>query len=342
MLNIVDEETLELELSAPTDGVLETLRRLDGDILVLGAGGKMGPSLARMARRACDQIGQQDRRIIAASRFSSAAARFNLERWGIETIACDLLNREHVLELPDCPNIIYMAGQKFGTSNHPELTWAMNAVVPIFVAERFASSRIVVFSTGCVYPLVSRDGPGANESTPLGPPGDYSNSCVGRERIFSFYSQRNSTPMIMFRLCYAIEMRYGVLADIGNKVWADQPIDVSMGAANVIWQGDASARAIQCLQHTSTPPTLLNVTSIRPFSIRFLAEQFGRVMNKKLSFVGKENDLAWIWDASESYRLFGPPRVSIDEMIDATANWIQRGGSNLGKPTHFEVTDGNF
>jgi nucleoside-diphosphate-sugar epimerase len=333
---------LEDQLSLPTEGVLDSLRNLDGDVMVLGAGGKMGPTLSRMLRRALDQTGHAKQRVIAVSRFSSPATADELQRHGVQTISCDLLNRAAVQSLPDVPNIIFMAGQKFGTKDSPELTWAMNTVVPALVAERFAQSRIVVFSTGCVYPLVPVSGPGSREDDPLGPPGDYANSCVGRERVFTYFANQHGTPALMFRLSYAIDLRYGVLLDVAQKVAAEQPVDVTMPAANVIWQGDANARAIQCLAHTSSPPVALNVTGLERVGTRWLAERFGKAFSRAPIITGEEGEIAWLFDASRSYELFGPPTVSIDEMIEATAMWVQKGGVTLGKPAHFEVRDGKF
>ena len=333
---------LDEALSRPTPGVLDTLRQLDGDLMILGAGGKMGPTLARMARRALDELGQTQRRVIAVSRFSSASAAESLHEHGVETISCDLLCRDAVNALPEVPIIIFMAGQKFGTSDAPELTWAMNTLVPAIVAERFKHSRIVVFSTGCVYPLLPISGPGAREDAPLTPPGEYANSCVGRERVFEHFARQHGTRLLMFRLCYAIDLRYGVLMDVAQKVAGGQPVDVTMGYANVIWQGDASARAIQCLAHTSSPPTALNVTGLERVSIRDLAQRFSDKLGREVIITGNESSTAWIWNASRSYKMFGPPTVSLDEMIDATVHWLKLGGQTIGKPTHFEVQDGQF
>ncbi len=335
-------EDLEDELSRPTLGVLESLRSLAGNVLVLGAGGKMGPTLARMVRRGLNEIGHEQRRVIAVSRFSSAKASNGLQRHGVETIACDLMDREAVMALPDAPNVIFMAGQKFGTSDAPELTWVMNTLVPAIVAERYAKSRIVVFSTGCVYSMVRADGPGAGEGWSLSPPGEYANSCLGRERIFTHFAKQHNTQLLLFRLCYAIDLRYGVLCDVATKVAAGKPVDLSMGSVNVIWQGDANARAIQCLSHTASPPIALNVTGLDRVSIRWLAHRFGELLERAPIFTGKEGDTAWLWDASRSYEMFGPPSVSLDEMIEASADWVRYGGELLGKPTHFEITDGRF
>lgn len=329
---------LDDRLSQPTPALLDAMRTIDGDILVLGAGGKMGPTLARMARRASDP----SRRVIAVSRFSSRSAADELRAHGVETIACDFLNREAVSGLPDAPNVIFMAGQKFGTSDSPELTWVMNTLAPAIVAERYAKSRIVVFSTGCVYPLAPVDGPGSREEDPLGPPGDYANSCVGRERVFTHFSKQNGTPALLFRLSYAIDLRYGVLHDVARKVASGDPVDVTMGYANVIWQGDANARALQCLAHTASPPLALNVTGRDRVSIRELAQRFGKILGRQPAIVGEEAPTAWLFDAARSFELFGPASVSLDEMIEATARWIQQEGASLGKPTHFETRDGNF
>ena len=335
-------EDLEEELSRPTSGVIKTLQSIDGDVVILGAGGKMGPTLARMVRRAFDTLGQSSRRVIAVSRFSSAEASNSLKQYGVETLSCDLMNCQEVQRLPDAPNVLFMAGQKFGTSDSPERTWAMNTLVPSYVAERYCDSRIVAFSTGCVYPLMSPDGPGAKEDDLLGPPGDYANSCVGRERIFTFFSKQNRTPTLLFRLCYAIDLRYGVLSDIATRVMSGTPVDVSMGVVNVIWQGDANARAIESLAHTSSPPTVLNVTGLERVSVRELAIRFGNLLHRAPVIVGSESDKAWVWDASRSYELFGPPTVSLDEMMIATSHWTLSGGASLGKPTHFEVTNGQY
>ncbi len=335
-------EHLEDALSQPTQGVLDTLRELNGDVMLLGAGGKMGPTLARMLRRGMDAIGQKPRRVIAVSRFSSAIAEQSLVQHRVETIACDLTDRESVWALPEVPNIIFMAGQKFGTSDAPELTWVMNTLVPAIVAERFANSRIVVFSTGCVYPFVALDGPGSNEDDTLGPPGEYANSCVGRERVFTHFAKRYGTPALFFRLCYAIDLRYGVLCDIAWRVARGLPVDVSMGATNVIWQGDANARAIQCLAHSTSPPIALNVTGMERVSIRWLAQRFGELLQRESIVTGEEIATSWLWDATRSYELFGPPSVSLEEMIQATAIWHLEGGPILGKPTHFETTNGQF
>lgn len=341
MKSIETEAELDEALSRPTVGVIETLRAVPGDIIVLGAGGKMGPTLSRMLRRACEQVGDS-RRVYAVSRFSSTDVATELRHCGVIPIACDLTDRDAVSRLPDVPNIIFMTGQKFGTSDQPELTWVMNTLVPAIVAERFAASRFVVFSTGCVYPFVPVDGGGSVESDALDPPGEYANSCVGRERIFTHFSRRNGTPMLLFRLNYAINLRYGVLLDVAQKVYLGQPVDLTMGYVNVIWQGDANARAIQCLAFTQSPPAILNVTGHERISIRELALQFGGLFGREPILMRHEAPTALLSDALRSFDLFGKVTVSLDQMITATAQWVRQGGRVLGKPTHFETRDGNY
>lgn len=342
MRSLLSLADLDEQLSQPTQGVLDTLRVLEGDVMVLGAGGKMGPTLARMIRRALDALGQKNREVIAVSRFSSPEAQSELSRHGVRTLACDLLNAAEVDALPEVPNILFMAGQKFGTHAAPGLTWVMNTTVPSIVAQRFARSRIVVFSTGCVYPLTSVEGLGSSERDALGPPGEYGNSCVGRERIFEYHGQQQGTPMLFYRLSYAIDLRYGVLMDVAQKVAQGEPVDVTMGYVNVIWQGDANARAIQCLAHTTVPPIALNVTGLERVSIRELAKQFGEIFQKPVTIIGSEAPTAWLFDASLSNDWFGPPTVSLEEMIRATADWVSAGGVTNGKPTHFQARDGQF
>lgn len=334
-------EALEDWLSQPTAAAVATCHRLEGDIILLGVGGKMGLSLARMVRRACDQAGNRCR-VIGVSRFTAPHGAHELRLAGVEPIACDLTDREAVSRLPQAPNVIFMAGQKFGTSEAPELTWVANTLVPAIVAEHFARSRIVVFSTACVYPLTSVTATGSREEDALGPPGEYASSCVGRERIFSHFSKQHGTPVLMYRLSYAIDLRYGVLHDVAWKVAQGQPVDVTMGYANVIWQGDANARAIQCLEHTDAPPVALNVTGLERISIRELAHRFGKLLGREAVIVGAEASTAWLFDARRSFDLLGPAAVSLDEMAEAMARWVQAGGPSLGRPTHFETRDGQF
>ena len=330
----------ELEdcLSEPTPALVADLAKVPGDILVLGVAGKMGPTLARMAKRAAP-----DRRVIGVARFSDPAVRTGLEQAGVETIACDLLHRRAVEALPKLPNVVFMAAMKFGASGNPALTWAMNVHAPTIVAEVFAASRIVAFSTGCVYPFVPVDSGGATEDTPAAPPpGDYAWSCLGRERMFEHFSARLGTPGRLVRLNYAIDMRYGVLHDIGAKVLAGVPIDLSMGHVNVIWQGDANAVVLRCLAHATTPTTPLNVTGAQTLRVRWLAEEFARRFGRAATFTGSEAPTGWLNDASRMVAELGPPRVGIDRMLDWTADWLSRGMASHGKPTHYEVRDGRY
>ena len=332
---------LDERLSDPSAGVVETMGRLDGDLLILGIGGKMGPTLGRMAKRASDMAGAK-RKIIGVSRFSTEGLTSELRAQGIETVTCDLLDTEALDRLPDAPNILYMAGMKFGSTGNVALTWAMNAHLPGLVARRFRHSRIVAFSTGNVYPLVPVIQGGSTEEDPPQPVGEYAMSCLGRERIFEHYSRTLQIPIAMLRLSYAVEMRYGVLADIASKVLNDQPIDLTMGSLVAIWQGDANAMALQSFNHVSTPPTVLNLTGPEILSVRQVAAEFGRLLDRELRFTGAESGNALISSAGRAHGLFGYPQVPISQVIRWTADWVSRGGESLGKPTHFETTDGKF
>jgi nucleoside-diphosphate-sugar epimerase len=337
-----DVEALETFMSEPTPGLEADLARIDGDLIVLGVGGKMGPTLARMARRAAP-----GRRVIGVARFSDPALKAALERHGVECIACDLLDREALERLPNVRdgvrNCVFMAGHKFGAAGNAALTWMMNVGVPMMVAETFRDIRIVVFSTACVYPFVPVDGPGADERTPATPPpGDYANSCVGRERMFEYGSRKYGTPGRLVRLSYAIDMRYGVLHDVASSVFAGTPVDLTMGHADVIWQGDANEQALRLLAHCTSPATPINITGPRHTSIRWLAAEFGRRYGRAPILTGQEAPTAWLEDTAQAQALFGPPRVPIDAMIDWVTDWVRRGGPSLGKPTHFSTRDGKY
>jgi nucleoside-diphosphate-sugar epimerase len=294
-----------------------------------------------MAARAANQVGD-GRRVFAASRFTSAGAARALGAAGIETIACDLLDREAVARLPDVPNVIFMAGQKFGTADSPANTWAMNSVVPAICAERYRGARIVAFSTGNVYPLTPVASGGAREEDDVGPIGEYASSALARERVFEFYSGRNGTPVTIIRLNYAIDLRYGVLADIGLRVWRDEPVPLAMSYVNVIWQGDASRIAIESLTHATTPPFILNVTGHETLAVREVAEQFGRELGRVPRFNGAEQRDALLSNTERMRSLFAAPEVDVATMIHWIAEWIRGNGAMLGKPTHFEERAGKF
>ncbi len=335
------EAELETLLAEPTPELVTAFRHIEGEILVLGVSGKMGPSLARLARRAsADANGSH--RIIGAARFTNAATRDALERDGVETIACDLFDRDGVDHLPDAANIIYMAGRKFGTSGDQPATWATNAYLPGVVAERFAASRIVAFSTGNVYPLTSVKGNGPTESDPVGPIGEYAQAALARERVFEFFSGRNGTAMTILRLNYAIEPRYGVLRDIADKVLGGEHVDVAMGYANMIWQRDANAIALRALEHCTTPPLVLNLTGRPAQSIRDLAMRLGTRLGREPMIRGTEGETALLSNAAHCEALFGTAPTSIDQMIDHVAGWVAGNGRSLNLPTHFEEREGRF
>jgi nucleoside-diphosphate-sugar epimerase len=332
-----DVDHLEEVMTRPSAGLVDDLANAPGDILVLGVGGKMGPTLARLAKRAAP-----NRRVIGVARFSEAGLRESLERHGVECVQADLLDRGAVERLPRAPNVVFMAGRKFGSTGREDLTWAMNVFVPALVAEAFAHSRIVAFSTACVYPFVPAAGGGAREDVPtVPPPGDYANSCVGRERMFQYFSRLHGTPGRLIRLSYAIDMRYGVLHDLARRIAAREPIDLAMGHVNVIWQGDANSQVLRALAHCTTPASGLNVSG--PMQrVRDLAAGLGRRLGVEPVFVGTESPDAWLVNCDAATALFGPPEVGIETLLDWTAEWTRRGGASLGKDTHFSARDGQY
>ncbi len=338
---VKDEAALDDLLTQPSPALVADLARLEGDIMILGVGGKMGPTLARLARRASDEAGVS-RRVIGVSRFSNAAAREQLDAWGVETVSCDLMNRDQLAALPEAANVVFMAGRKFGSTGAEATTWAMNAFMPGLVAERFPRSRTVVFSSGNVYPLVPVISGGCVETDRVAPVGEYAQSVLARERVFEHYSREYGLPVTLIRLNYAIDLRYGVLFDIGSKVNAGQPVDVTMGHANVIWQGDANSYVLRALALCSTPPTILNLTGPEIISVRRVAERFGEHLGKPAIIEGQEAPTALLNNAGRCFDYFGYPSVSLDTMVRWTAGWLERGGASFGKPTHFETRDGRF
>ena len=338
-----NEDELDALLSEPRDATVEALRRAPGDIIVLGAGGKMGPTLARMAARAAERAdGARRRRVIAVSRFSSPATRRSIEQHGIETVSCDLLDAGAVASLPDAANVIFMAGQKFGTAEAPSRTWMMNVVVPALCARRYAGARIVAFSTGNVYPLMPVAGTGASEAMEPRPVGEYAASCLGRERVFEHAATEHGARVAIMRLNYAIDLRYGVLTDLAQRIQAGAPVPVAMGYVNVIWQGDANRAALELLSHASAPPTIVNVTGAESLSVRMLARELGARLGREPKFTGVEAADALLSDTSRYRALLGGAELPLDVMLDWTADWVREGRPLLGKPTHFETRDGGY
>jgi dTDP-4-dehydrorhamnose reductase len=340
--NIIEAESeLDELMTRPRQALIDFVRTMSSPLLVLGGSGKMGPTLAVLAKRAAEQAGS-GLQVIAVSRFSDESARSWLEERGVETIQCDLLERKQVAMLPDAENVIYMAGRKFGTRANPPLTWAMNTIAPANVAERFPQSRIVALSTGNVYGEVSRSSGGSVESDEPAPVGDYANASLARERIFEYYSTKNAARICLLRLNYAVDLRYGVLVDIAQKVYRGEPVDVTMGHLNCIWQGDANEMCIRALDLAASPARILNLTGADILSVRDLARRFGELLGKEVKVVGEESDRALLNNASAAFAVLGTPATPLDAVIRWTASWIASGNRTLGKPTHFEVKDGRY
>jgi len=363
-------EELEDHLSRPSEQVVQTLATLDGDLILLGVGGKMGPSMARMARRAFDEAGLR-RRVIGVSRFSTVGLREKLSSWGVETISCDLLDAQAVRDLPDAALAVSMSGFKFGASTNPELTWAMNCYLPMLVGERYARSRLVAFSSGNVYGMVELPagmvesagnlradaataadlppfawpsvlGIGSSESDALRPDGEYAMTAVGRERMYGYASQRWGFPLALLRLNYATELRYGVLVDLARQVFNGEPIDLAMGFVNVIWLRDANAMALRALGCAGQPAVTLNLAGRELLPVRQICRRIARHMNREPVFLGEESASALLNDGVAAYQQLGEPQIDIETMIRWTSNWVMQGGENAGKPTRFQVRNGRF
>lgn len=332
---------LEELLSQPTDEVVETMRRLEGDIILLGVAGKMGPCLARMLVRASKMAGVH-RRVFGASRFSDVAPFSALQEWGIETIRCDLLDERQVAPLPNVANVLYLAGMKFGATGNESQTWAMNAWLPAVVCKKFSRSRIVALSTGNVYGLAAVEHGGSKEIDRLNPVGEYAMSCLGRERIFEHFSRTTAIPVAIVRLNYACDLRYGVLVDIAQSVWHGTPIDLATGYFNTIWQGDANAMILQCFNHVASPPWVVNVTGPEVLSVRDVSHKLARLMGREAILSGTESPTALLSDSRRARELLGEPRVNAEQLIDWSADWVMRGNPQLNKPTGFQSRDGTF
>lgn len=328
-------------LLEPSDELVADIAKLNGDILFLGAGGKIGPSLAALCRKAIDKSGIP-RKIIGVSRFSEPGLKEQLEKIGVDIHPADLLDEEALKLVPEAENVIYLAGTKFGTSGRESFTWAMNTYLPGRIAEKYRKSRIVVYSTGNVYPYTPVISGGADEETTPAPIGEYGQSCLGRERIFQHFSQKYQTPLVIYRLNYANDLRYGVLLEIAKAVKNQTPFDLSAGHVNVIWQGDANEMALRSLLHCSVPAKILNITGPETAPVRWIAEEFGKIFKKEPLFSGEEQPSALLSNAAESFRLFGYPKVSLKEMIELTAEWLLEDRETINKPTHFQERKGNY
>jgi dTDP-4-dehydrorhamnose reductase len=340
-LLIKSEEQLESLLSAPNAADIDAMSRLSGSIIILGAGGKMGPSLARRIKRASETAGAA-KRVIAVSRFTSLQAREELEANGVETISCDLFNRAEVDSLPACENVLYLAGRKFGSTDRGDLTWAGNTIIPAYIAHRYRDSRIVAFSTGNVYSFVKASTGGSSENDAPDPRGEYAQSCLGRERVFEYFSREYGTSCLLYRLNYAVDLRYGVLVDIARKVYQGDAVDLSVPAFNAIWQGDANSYALRCLELCQSPPRILNVTGPETVSTRRAAEFYAARFRREAVILGEEKEVALLNNASLCHRLLGYPEIALGELMEMVAHWVEIGGASLNKPTKFEVTDGRF
>lgn len=336
------EAALEEFLAQPSDALIEMMKRLEGDIMILGIAGKMGVTMGKLAVNAI-RAAKVAKRVIGVARFSDETARQKLEDCGVETVTCNLLDREQIAKLEKVANVVFMAGRKFGTGGSEDLTWAMNVLAPSYVAEHFKDSRLTVFSTGCVYPLMTPEEGGCTEDVVPEPVGEYSQSCLGRERIFEYHANLNKTRLLLFRLNYAIDLRYGVLHDIAQMVWKGEKVNNSVSHFNVIWQGSANEAALRSLELADNPRAILNVTGAEQISTVEIAEAFGRLFNKKVEYLHAESGKrCYLNNAGKMLKLFGKPAVSLEQMIEWQAKWIADGNKSINKPTHFEVNNGKF
>lgn len=332
---------IEKAMNTPSAALINDVKQLDGDVMILGVSGKMGVTLAKLLKNAIDE-NNLDYDVYGVARFSDPNSRAELEEYGIKTLAADFLNEEEMRSLPKIKNIIFMVGYKFGATGNEAYTWAVNAYLPGRICEYFKDSRIVAFSTGCVYPLVPvNDGAPSEEMAP-DPLGEYAQSCLGRERIFEHFSKENGTEMTIFRLNYAIDLKYGVVSELARTILDDEAIDLTMGHVNVIWQKDACEQAIRSLFVTSSPANILNITGPETLSVRWISERLGEALNKEVTFVGEEQETALLSNASKSHELFGYPQTTIREMIDITADWLLNDGATIDKPTHFQERKGKY
>lgn len=338
---IVSEEQLDELISKPSKEVVEMFSRIDGDIMFLGVGGKIGPSMALMAKRACDEAGV-NKRIIGVSLFESEEEQKKIENIGIETIHGDLLDNDFIKSLPKVKNVYFLAGMKFGSEDNLSLTWAVNSYMPALVVEHFSDSRIVAFSTGCVYPLVPVESGGSLETDMPTPVGEYAQSCLGRERMFEYGSKKNNTPVSLIRLNYSVELRYGVLVDIATKVKNEKELDLSMGYFNVIWQGDVNDVVLRSVEIAASPARILNITGEETLLVREIAQEFGKLFGVEPKLVGKEAPTALLSNSEDAYGLYGKPKVPIKQVIKWIAGWMKEDKKLLGKPTHYEVRDGKY
>lgn len=338
---IESEAQLDDLLTTPSPALVESFKSLSDPLLILGAGGKMGPTLAVLAARAAKQA-KSAVRVIAASRFSDASSRDYLHQRGVETQVADVFDRQQLESLPDSSNVVYLVGMKFGTSSDPVPTWATNTVAPVHVCERFPQAKMVALSTGNIYPLTAVDSAGSLESDPLTPLGEYPNAAVARERVFQYYSSRNAAPTAMMRLNYAHDLRYGVLTELAQRVWSEEPIDLTMGYFNAIWQGDANDMILRSFEHCQSPAQAINLTSPETYSVRTVASRLGELLERQPQFRSSEAPTALLSNTQRMQQLLGEPQVDLERMLRWIAHWTRIGGVTLGKPTHFATRDGKF